>query len=463
MDAAATHFRTMPVRRSPETEFARNGQDALAYQVVGDNGGDDLLFLPGWISNVELNWDELSVARFLRNLARGRRLVVTDPRGVGCSERSSAREPWPLEMYVDDVGVVLDAVGSERATIMASQECAFAACMFAATYPERTSGLILYEASARWLWSPETPWEWTSERWEEAYDRSGTWSRSEAAGAVRDHAPSMAENEGYVEWWYRYCLLSAAPGYNRAAGVRYRDTDVRAILPAIHVPVLVLVRAEHPDPSWKPSGAHLAGLIAGARLVELPGRDASLWLGDQDVLLTAIDHFFDDMRREQGELDRVLATVLVTDIVESTSLVARIGDAAWKDLIQRHHALVRALLARFRGTEVDTAGDGFLATFEGPARAIDCAHAVVQSIRALGIEVRAGIHTGECEVADGKLAGIAVNIAARIAGLAGASEVLVSQTVRDLVAGSRIEFESRGSHRLKGVAERWRLYRAVRS
>ncbi|HEX2101028.1 MAG TPA: alpha/beta hydrolase [Candidatus Synoicihabitans sp.] len=316
----------MPVRHSPETQFAWSGEDALAYQVVGEEDGDDLLFLPGFISNVELNWDERNLARFLRSLARGRRLIVTDPRGVGCSERSSAREPWPLEMIVDDIGVVLDAVGSARATIMASNECAFAACMFAATYPDRTSGLILYEASARWLWSPETPWEWTVERWHESYARSGTWSRLEAAEVVRHSAPSMANREDYVEWWYRYCVLSAAPGYNRAAGARYRDTDVRAILPAIHVPVLVLVRAQHPDPSWRPSGVHLASLIAGARLVELPGRDAPLWLGDQSVLLTAIDAFFDDMRREQGELNRVLATVLVTDIVGSTSPMRVIND-----------------------------------------------------------------------------------------------------------------------------------------
>ena len=451
----------MPVQRSPETQFAWNGEDALAYQVVG-NDGDDLLYIPGWMSNVELNWDEPTVARLLRGLARGRRLTVTDPRGVGCSERSSAREPWPLEMIVADVRVLLDATATPRATIMASNETAFAACMFAATYPERTSGLILYEASARWLWSPDTPWEWTVERWAEAHSSQVTWSPLDAARSVRASSPSAADNPRYVDWWYRYCLLSAAPGYNRAASARYMDTDVRAILPAIHVPVLVLVRPEHPDPTWPPSAAHLASLIAGSRLVELPGRDAQLWLGDQSVLFAAIDAFFDEMRHERSELDRVLATVLVTDIVGSTSVIARIGDRGWKDLVQRHHALVRALLKRFRGTEVDTAGDGFLVTFDGPARAIDCAHAVVQSVAALGIEIRAGLHTGECEVADGKVAGIAVNIGARIAGLAGPSQVVVSQTVRDLVAGSGIQFEDHGSHRLKGVADRWRLYRAIR-
>lgn len=452
---------TMPVRRSPETQYAWNGEDALAYQVVG-NGDDHLLYLPGYTSNVELNWDEPSVARFLRGLARGRRLTVTDPRGVGCSERSSAREPWPLEMIVDDIRVLLDTTATPRATIMASNECAFAACMFAATYPERASGLILYEASARWLWSPETPWEWTAERWQEVQSSEPTWSRLDAARSVRAGAPSMAGDSRYVEWWYRYCLLSAAPGYNRAAGARYMDTDVSGLLPAIHVPVLVLAREHHPDPSWKPSADHLASHIAGSRLVELPGGDAPLWLGDQSVLLDAIDTFFAGMRRERSELDRVLATVLVTDVVGSTSLMAEIGDRAWKDLVQRHHALVRALLKRFRGTEVDTAGDGFLATFDGPARAIECAHAVVQSVAGLGIEVRAGLHTGECEVADGKVAGIAVNIGARIAGLAGPSQVVVSQTVRDLVAGSGIEFEDHGSHRLKGLADLWRLYRAVR-
>jgi len=450
----------MPPPRRPETQFAWNGEDALAYQVVGDDG-ENLVYLQGWISNVELNWDELNVARFLRGLARHRRLIVADPRGVGCSERSSAREPWPLEMTVEDLRVVLDATESPRATIMASNECAFAACMFAATYPERTDGLILYEASAQWLWSPETPWEWTVERWQEGQAGPSTWTRADAANGVRLLAPSMADDTEYVNWWYRYCLLSAAPGYNRAAGARYMDTDVSAVLPAIHVPVLVLVRPEHPDPTWVPSAAHLASHIPGSRLIELPGQDAPLWLGDQSVLLSSLDTFFADMRRERGELIRVLATVLVTDIVESTSVMARLGDREWKELVQQHHAIVRALLRRFRGTEVDTAGDGFLATFEGPARAIECARAVVQSVAPLGIEVRAGLHTGECEVADGKVAGLAVNMSARIADLAGPSQVVVSQTVRDLVVGSGIRFEDHGSYRLKGVPDAWRVYVAV--
>jgi class 3 adenylate cyclase len=443
----------------PATEFVWHGDDALAYQIMG-NGPTDLLYLQGLVSNVELNWDQPMMARFLTGLARNRRLIVTDARGWGCSERSSPHEPWPIEVLTEDLSVVLDAAGSTRALIMASNDCAFAAILFAATYPDRTAGLVLYEASANWLWTEETPWEWTAERWQQELADFRTWSREEAEEELSFFAPSMVGDERYVEWWYRYYLLSGSPGYAVASATKYMATDLRALLPAIRVPVAVLARPAHPEPSWLPSARYVATHIPGARLIELPGSDAPLWLGDHDAVMRAIDRFVSEIREERGELDRVVATVLFTDIVESTEAAARLGDRDWRLLVEHHHATVRALLDRFRGAEVDTAGDGFFASFDGPARAIRCALAIVDSLAPLGINVRAGLHTGECEIIDGKVGGIAVNIGARVADLAGAGEVLVSQTVRDLVAGSGLSFEARGEHSLKGVPDRWQLYRA---
>jgi class 3 adenylate cyclase len=441
----------------PETQFAWNGDVALAYQVLGE-GDPDLVYLQGWISNVELNWDHPTMARFLRGLARSRRLVVTDLRGYGCSERSSPHDIWPLEVCAEDLNVVLDAVGAERAAILATNECGFIACMFAATYPERTAAVILYETAANWRWSEETPWEWTEDQFaeQEAYLR--TWGTSEAAVRSLESTPAMADDVTYVEWWRRYCLLSTAPGYQVAAARKYQYTDIRPILPAIHVPVLVLVRPQHPDPSWLPAGRFLADRSPGARLAELPGGAEEHWLGDQTPLFREVDGFLGEVRREQAELDRVLATVLFTDIVGSTHKAAELGDAAWRALAERHHAAVRALLERFRGVEVDVAGDGFFATFDGPARAIRCAQAIVEEVRPLGVEIRAGVHTGECELIAGKVGGIAVNIGARIGASAAPSELLVSQTVKDLVAGSGLEFHDRGEHELKGIPGAWRLF-----
>jgi class 3 adenylate cyclase len=445
----------------PETRYAWHGDDAIAYQVVGD-GPADLVYLQGLVSNVELNWDHPSMARFLTALAAGRRLIVVDARGWGCSERSSPSMPWPIELLMEDLRVVLDAVGSRRAVIMANNDCAFVGTLFAATYPDRTAGLVLYEASANWLWTEETPWEWTVERWErEVAEYQTDWTRAEAAATVAIFSASMAGDERYIEWWYRYYLLSGSPGYAAASAARYMATDIRAILPAIRVPVVVLVRPEHPEPSWRQSSIYVADHIPGARLVELPGRDSQLWLGNLDTLTRAVDRFMESIREERGELDRVVATVLFTDMVGSTETVARVGDQQWRELVGRHHTTVRALLDRFRGTEVDTAGDGFFATFDGPARAIRCAQAIVESLGSLGISVRAGLHTGECETVDGKVGGIAVNIGARVSAAAGSGEVLVSQTVKDLVAGSGLAFEDRGVHELKGIADGWHLDRAL--
>ena len=458
-DGASTTVIGMHER--PETRFIWNGDVSLAYQVLG-MGEPDLLYLQGWVSNLELNWDHPAMARFLRGLARNRRLVMHDVRGMGVSERASPNDVWPLETVMEDLVVLLDTVGAERTAILATNECAFVACMFAATYPERTHGLILYEAAANYLWSEETPWEWTEERFgqqEEEFRRP--WTPAEAAVDVRDQAPSMADDASYVQWWHRYSLLSQGAGHAIASTRKYMRTDLRGILPSIHVPVLVMVRPDHPVPSWLEGGRFLAGGIAGASVRELPGRDGFIWLGDQVATHRAIDEFVEEIRREQVELDRVLATVLFTDIVGSTEKAASMGDHAWRALVERHHAVVRALLDRFRGTEVDTAGDGFFATFDGPARAIRCAGAIVSEARRLGIEVRAGIHTGEVEMIDGKVGGLTVQIGARVGTAARPSQILVSQTVKDLVAGSGLALADNGEHQLKGIPDRWRLFAVV--
>jgi class 3 adenylate cyclase len=443
----------------PTTRFAWNGDTALAYQVLGE-GSPDLLYVAGWISNVELNWEHPTMVRFLRRLARGRRLIVMDPRGLGCSERGTPRDVPPLETMMDDLGVVLDEVGSERALVFTTNEMCFVGCMFAATYPDRTTGLILYEASANWEWSEETPWEWTAERFEQAQAefRAGWGTREGVLALLGQGAPTMADDPDFTDWYYRYCLLSQAPGAVVAAARRYQHMDIRSILPSIHVPVLLLTRPDVVDPSWFPAARFIAERIPGARLTELPGRDSPLCLADQPPLHEAVDAFAADLDRERSEMERVLATVLFTDIVGSTDKASEIGDRAWRDLLERHHAHIRALLERYRGVEVDTAGDGFFATFDGPARAIRCARAIVDSVRALGIEVRAGLHTGECEKIDGKVGGIAVIIGARVGAAAAPSEVLVSQTVKDLVVGSGTGFDDRGERDLKGVPGSWRLY-----
>lgn len=443
---------------SPETKFVWRGDVALAYQTLGE-GSAPLLYLQGWPSNVELNWDHPTMARFLRGLARSRQLIVTDARGSGCSERGTPRDVWPLETIMEDLLAVLDELQIERATIFARHHLGLAACMFAATYPDRTEALVLNQTTSNFLWSEETPWQWTEERWQKYQEEEiRHWGeRSQSAETVRARDPSVVGDPEYLDWWHRYTLLSEAPGSTIAHIRRYIHADVRPILPLIHVPALVFRRTDADDTSYADSERFLAARIPGAVLEELPGRDRSPWVGDQESVLRAIDRFLSQVQREHGELDRVLATVLFTDIVGSTQMAAELGDAEWRKILERHNALVRSLLQRYRGSEVNTAGDGFLATFDGPARAIRCAEAIVGSVRRLGIEVRAGLHTGECEVIDGEVGGLAVHIGARIASLAGPSEVLVSQTVTDLVVGAGLAFQDRGNHELKGVPGSWKL------
>jgi pimeloyl-ACP methyl ester carboxylesterase len=435
------------------TRYARSGEVNIAYQVVGE-GPLDLVFVSGWVSNLDVMWEEPSFARFLRRLASFSRLILFDKRGTGLSDRVPEADLPTLEARMDDVRAVLDAVGAERAALLGHSEGGPMCLLFAATYPERTVALVLIGTYARRLVAHGYPFGAEPE----AYDAFLREIADEWGGAVglEARAPSLVDDTRFRTWWSDYLRMSASPGAALALTRMNGQIDVRPALETIGVPTLVVHRTG--DRSLPVEGArYLAERIRGARLVELPGIDHLPFVGDQDAILDEIEEFLTGVRRGAGN-DRVLATVLFTDIVGSTERAAKLGDREWRDLLDSHHLLVRRALESWRGIEVDTAGDGFLATFDGPARAIRCACAIRDAIRGLGLEIRAGLHTGECEVHGETVAGIAVHIGARVAALAGPGEVLVSSTVRDLVAGSGIEFAEHGEHELKGVPGRWRLY-----
>jgi class 3 adenylate cyclase/pimeloyl-ACP methyl ester carboxylesterase len=437
-----------------ETRYAWNGEISLAYQSFGE-GARDLIYHQGYLSNVELNWEQPAFARFLHELARLGRVVVSDRRGLGCSERFTPADTPPLESLLGDVTAVGDAAGCDRPVLFATGDCGPLACLYAATYPERLTALVLYGTAATWKLTDETPWGDSEEQHEAQARRitaalgDGTWTR--------DHAPSVVRGEAGLAWARRYERLSLTPGSVYWEAMRFAETDVRGVLSSIHLPTLVLHRAD--DPEEPPTaGRHLASHIPRASFVLLQGGDHFPWSGDQGSVLRALESFLTATAAEEAALDRLLATVLFTDIVDSTTKAGELGDARWSALLERHNATVRAALAAYRGREVNTTGDGFLAAFDGPLRGIRCAEEIVRATAGLGLEVRAGLHTGEVERAGDQLAGLAVHAAARVAGLAGASEVLVSQTVKDLVVGSGVRFEDRGAHELRGVPGEWRLY-----
>jgi class 3 adenylate cyclase/pimeloyl-ACP methyl ester carboxylesterase len=442
----------------PETAFAWNGDVALAYQVVGD-GPIDLVYLQGFCSNIDLHWESPHLARFLDGLAALGRLIVTDRRGWGCSDRFSPTDVPPLESLTDDLQTVLDAVGSERAVVITSFETASLVLMFAAAHPERCAGLVLIDPWITWTATDETPWAPSVEEYERSLDTLRADYGTPRWG-VRHMKPGSER-----DWWLRYLRASITPGSVVAEFRTYARTDVRSVLPLIHVPTLVLSSTKGESEDAPENGRFIERRVPSARNVELTPPDDEVnwlhWYGRAGDILRETGAFVATIRAEQATFDRVLATVLFSDIVDSTAVAARIGDAEWRTLVERHHATVRSLLARYRGKEADTAGDGFFATFDGPARAVTCAKAIVEAIRPLGIEVRVGVHTGEVETIDGKVGGLAVVIGSRLGALAGASEVLASQTVKDLTAGSGLAFVDAGEHELKGVPDRWRLYRVV--
>jgi class 3 adenylate cyclase/pimeloyl-ACP methyl ester carboxylesterase len=444
-----------PVSGDLDIRYARNGDVHLAYRVLGD-GPIDLVFVQGILTHLRVSWEYAGFRRFCEQLASFSRVILFDKRGMGMSDRVAV---GTLEDRMDDVRAVMDAAGSERAALLGVSEGAPMSILFAATYPERTHALLLCGAEVREETDADWPWgESTREEFEVSMDTlSEQWGRPEwAERALEAFIPSAADDPGFRQWWTRALTDAASPGAARAFMRMAFDIDVRHVLPSVHVPALVVHRSGDRVCHIE-NGRYIARNIAGARYVELDGEDHIPFGPGGGEIVAEVREFLTGVRGPV-EFDRVLATVVFTDIVGSTARAVDLGDRRWRDLLDQHHARVRAQLDRFGGHEIDTAGDGFLASFDGPARAIRCAAAAVAAVAELGIEIRAGVHTGECELADGKLRGIAVHIGARVAAEAAPGEVLVSSTVRDLVAGSGLRFAERGTFGLKGVPGEWRLY-----
>jgi class 3 adenylate cyclase len=431
--------------------YAKSGDLHIAYVVEGDRP-IDLVWIPPWISQVEYLWSEPALERVMARLTQFARVITFDRRGSGLSDPFFGAPT--LEEQMDDVLAVMDAAGSENAAICGTLEGGPMAALFAATFPERTDALVLYATFARATWAPGYEWAWPAEirdqnmqagidRWGEGYVASGV-------------APSQIGDPAFMEWAGRLERLAASPSVIKRIFDLIGEVDVRDVLPSIRVPTLVMhrtgdtfIKVEH--------SRYIASKIPGARYLELAGEENMFALGDSEALIGEMEEFLTGTRHEH-EPDRMLATVLFTDICHSTERAAEMGDRGWRFLLERHDALFRQALERHRGKEVKRTGDGFLATFDGPARAIRCAASVAEAMGSLGLQIRAGLHTGELEVMDGDLGGLAVHIASRVMGQAGPNEVLVSGTVKDLVVGSGIDFEARGETELRGVPGEWRLY-----
>ncbi len=440
--------------RAPRTRYALSGDAHIAYQVFGE-GDLDLVFVPGFVSNIEHYWEMPQVPEVLERLGSFARVVIFDKRGTGLSDPVSG--PPPLEQRMDDMQAVMDAAGVERAALYGISEGGPASVLFAATYPERTSALVLYGSTPRFRTDSDISWGATDEQIESVLaDVSSRWGEGALLEAF---APSAAGDPQMEEVWGRFQRAGASPAMATAVMAALFEIDVRDILPTIRVPTLILHRTG--DLIAPVEGARLmAERIPDARIAEFEGDDHVPFTGDFGPVLDQMEEFLTGSRQSRP-LDRVLATVMFTDIVDSTRRAADAGDRRWGELINRHDELTRRQLERFRGREVKTLGDGFLATFDGPARAIECACAIRDGVGPLGLDVRAGLHTGECELGGDDVRGMAVNIGARVGALADANEVLVSSTVKDLVVGADLEFVDRGEHDLKGVPGTWRLFAAA--
>ena len=436
---------------APQTKYARSGDLSIAYQVVGD-GPIDLVHIPGIVSHVDLAWENPGYRRFMDRLSSFARVIVYDKRGMGLSD--PVAQPPSVEERIDDTRAVMDAVGVEHAAVFGCSEGALLAAFFAATYPERVSHAILYGSFARLQPDPpDYPWGFGDAMVEEL-----TESIREAWGEgilLTFVAPSLLADQRARTWWGRYERASTSPRLTLTMAAANLDLDIRGVLPSVRAPTLVLHRTSDFLPIE--GGQYVADRIPGAVFVELRGDDHWPWLNDPDEVCDHVEEFLTGTRQAR-ESDRVLATVLFTDIVGSTQRAAELGDSRWRTVLDAHESVMRAEIERHRGQEVKMTGDGFLAVFDGPARAIRCARAAVDQLQDVGIDIRTGIHTGECERRNGDLGGIAVHIGARVMGSAGPGEILVSSTVKDLTVGSDIEFEDRGTHALKGVPGEWRLY-----
>jgi len=434
----------------PRTQYARSGDVSIAYQVLGE-GPFDLVFVPGWVSNMDINWQHPLSTSFFRRLATFCRLILFDKRGTGLSDPVVGVPT--LEQRMDDVRIVMDATGSGRAAIFGLSEGGPMSILFAATYPDRATHLVLCGTGARTRWAPDYPWGWQDDAIGKLSGVVDRWGEGES---VELFAPDYADSAQAREQFGQFERTGASPSMARALIEALWQIDVRPVLSAIHVPTLIIHRTG--ELAMPVEGArYMARNIPGARLVEQPGRDHVPWLGDANGLLDEVQRFLTGTSGI-AEPDRVLATLLFTDIVGSTERVTALGDRRWRETLDRHDEIVRAQLATFRGQEVDKAGDGFLAHFDRPAAAIRCARTITDAVRPLGITIRAGLHTGECELRRDGLGGIAVHIGARVAAKASSNEILVSRTVKDLVAGSGIDFVDRGVHALKGVDGEWQLF-----
>lgn len=436
----------------PQTLYTRCGSINVAYQVIG-NGPIDVVLVPGWISNIDVIWEQPDFAQFLRRLASLSRLILFDKRGTGLSDRVT--DTPMLEERMEDVHAVMNAVGSSRAALVGYSEGGPMCALFAATYPERTRALVMIGSFARRTRASDFPIGPSDEEREQFIDTiEENWGKP---FAIDERAPSMAQDEQFRAWWARLLRLSASPAAAVALTRANMDIDAREILPSVRVPTLLLhakgdrtIPVEH--------SRYMASRIPGAKLVEIDSSDHLPFLDGSSVILDEIEVFLTGAK-PTAITDRVLCTIMFTDIVASTSYLARSGDRRWQEILAAHDNAVRSNLAAFRGCEVNTTGDGFVATFDGPARAVQCASAIVGSVQKLGIAVRIGLHTGECEIQDGRMSGLAFHIASRIADKAPPQGVVVSGTVKDLVAGSGLRFQDFGQHPLKGVPDEWRLFR----
>ena len=435
----------------PQTQYAKSGDVHIAYQAFG-SGSINLVLVPGFVSNVENYWDQPDFARFLTRLASYARVVTFDKRGTGGSDRVG--ELPGLDVRMDDLRAVMDAAGMEQAALLGISEGAPLSILFAATYPDRCRALVLYGSFSRFsYWFPT----------EAALDAFFGYVESAwgSGGSIARFAPSRADDAAFQRWWGRNERQGASPAAVTALMRMNSQIEISGVLPAVRVPTLVIHRTDDQVVSVE-GGRDVAARIPGARLAEFPGKDHLFYVGESaDDISDTIEEFLTGSRGA-AVTDRILATVLFTDIVGSTEKAAALGDQRWRHLLDDHHAMIRRNLARFRGHEVKTTGDGFLATFDGPARGVRCACAIAEEIKSLGIDVRAGLHTGECEIMDDDVGGIAVHIGARVAALASAGEVLVSSTVKDLVAGSGLRFDPRGSRALKGIPGEWQIFAAGR-
>jgi class 3 adenylate cyclase len=442
----------------PDVRYARNGPFAIAYSAFGDGPVTLVCLAP--FDNLEVVWENPLYSRYLRRLASIASVIMIDRRGTGISDRFGPDDVPPLEDLVDDITVVLDACERDRVVLFGYEEAAAQCAMFAATRPERVAGLVLYAATACGMQKPDYPWQWTESQWE-TYLRElqDGWGTVEYAHQTLAYFVPSSVGDGRIErWWLRFQRLASSPGSQLALERQLRLTDVRSLLPAISVPTLVLHRT---DDLVEPvgQGRYIAEQIPDARYVELPGGDHPPWAGDSDAIVDEIQRFLDDVGDAEDDAQRVLVTVLFTDIVSSTERAAEVGDAAWSALLDRHMDAARREVERYRGRYVSSTGDGVFAVFDGPARAVRCARAIGAAAVRQGLEVRAGCHVGEAEILGDDYSGLAVHIGARVAALAGSSEVWVTSTVRELTMGAGLSFEDAGEHELKGVPGSWHLFR----